>query len=115
MVHADFFARARDTETGFDPDHPGKTYDAILLDIDHTPTNVLHQTNTHFYTEEGLRELQAHLKPHGVFALWADGEPEEAFTEKLDGLFASATGHRIEFDNPITGGSSVGAVYVAST
>ena len=36
----------------------------------------MHQTNTGFYTEEGLKELARHLKSGGVFALWADGEPE---------------------------------------
>ncbi len=113
LVHADFFAMARDTANSFDPVAPVKKHDAILLDIDHTPTNVLHQTNTHFYTEAGLTELAQHLKPTGVFAMWADGEPEASFTAHLRQVFPLATAHRIEFDNPVTGGSSVGAVYVA--
>ena len=113
LVHADFFALARDVERSFDPVAPAKKHDAILLDIDHTPTNVLHQSNTHFYTEEGLGELARHLKPGGVFALWADGEPEAAFTRRLGIVFANAASHTIEFENPITGGSSRGAVYVA--
>ncbi len=101
----DFFALMRNA--------PEKQYDAILLDIDHTPTNVLHQTNTHFYTEEGLAEMAKHLKPDSVFAMWADGAPEAFFTERLGRVFAGAQAHTIEFDNPITGGTSVGAVYVA--
>ena len=113
LMHADFFALARDVENSFDPKDPAKKYDAILLDIDHTPTNVLHQTNTHFYTEEGLGELAQHLKPDGIFAMWADGAPEAFFTERLKQVFVSAESHTIEFDNPITGGTSVGAVYVA--
>jgi spermidine synthase len=75
----------------------------------------LHQSNTHFYTEQGLGELTQHLKPGGVFALWADGAPDESFTERLGKVFASTAAHTIEFDNPITGGTSVGAVYVART
>jgi len=113
LVQADFFALARDTVNSFDPQYPAKKHDAILLDIDHTPTNVLHQTNTHFYTKEGLGEIALHLKPGGVFALWADGVPEEAFTRRLNEAFTSAEAHTIEFPNPITGGSSTGAVYVA--
>ena len=105
FVNTDFFALMRDA--------PTQKYDAILLDIDHTPTNVLHQTNTHFYTEAGLKEMATHLKPNGIFAMWADGAPEDFFTERLSHVFASAEAHTIEFDNPITGGSSVGAVYVA--
>ena len=113
LVHADFFALSRDVSKSFDPKYPANKHDAILLDIDHTPTNVLHQTNTRFYTEEGLKELAQHLKPGGVFGLWADGFPEESFTNLLARVFESAESHTIEFDNPLTGGSSEGAVYVA--
>jgi spermidine synthase len=113
MVHADFFALSRDVSKSFDPEYPVKKYDVILLDIDHTPTNVLHQTNTRFYTEEGLGELAQHLKPGGVFGLWADGFPEKSFTNLLGKVFENAESYTIEFDNPLTGGSSEGAVYVA--
>lgn len=115
LVHADFFALSSDVTKSFDPDQPEKKHDAILLDIDHTPTRVLHQTNTRFYTEEGLGELARHLKPGGVFGLWADGPPEASFTSHLAKVFATATSHTILFDNPITGGSSEGAVYLAQT
>ncbi|WP_300464975.1 spermidine synthase [Desulfobacula sp.] len=113
LVQGDFFALARDLARGFDPMIPGKKYDAVLLDIDHTPTNVLYQTNTRFYTETGLTELTGHLKPGGVFALWADGFPEDEITSRLEKVFGQATSHTIEFKNPLTGGTSEGAVYVA--
>ncbi len=113
LVHADFFALSHDVDNSFDPRDLSKKHDAILLDIDHTPTNVLHQTNTRFYTEEGLKELRCHLKPGGVFALWADGFPEESFTDLLGKVFATAVSHTIEFENPVMGGSSEGTVYVA--
>jgi len=113
LVHADFFSLSSDMAKSFDPDHPAKKHDAVLLDIDHTPTRVLHQTNTRFYTRKGLRELAHHLKPGGVFALWADGPPEDYFTSHLDKVFATVESHTIKFDNPLTGGSSQGAVYVA--
>jgi spermidine synthase len=113
LSHADFFALSQDIENSFDPENPGGKHDAILLDIDHTPTNVLYQTNTRFYTEEGLGELARHLKPGGVFALWADGEPEPSFSERLEKVFGWSEGHTIEFDNPITEDTSKGAVYVA--
>ncbi len=115
LIQADFFALSRDVENSFDPGNPEKKHDAILLDIDHTPTNVLHQTNTRFYTDEGLGELARHLKPGGVFAIWADGEPESSFTDRLGKVFGWAEEHTIEFDNPITEDTSKGAVYVAQT
>ena len=113
LTHADFFALSQDVENGFDPENPGGKHDAILLDIDHTPTNVLHQTNTRFYTDEGLSELARHLKPGGMFALWTDGEPESSFTDQLSKVFGWAESHTIEFDNPITEDTSKGAVYLA--
>ncbi|MFO7752916.1 MAG: spermidine synthase [Desulfobacteraceae bacterium] len=113
LLHADFFALSKDVSKSFDPDRPDIKHDAVLLDIDHTPTHTLHQTNTRFYTTEGLHELALHLKPGGVFALWADGKPEQSFTDHLAGVFESVEAHNVEFDNPLAGGTSEGAVYVA--
>jgi spermidine synthase len=113
FVNADFFAMSREVSNSFDPSTPEKKHDAILLDIDHTPTNVLTQTNARFYTRKGLEELARHLNPGGVFGLWADGFPEDRFTRLLDSVFQSAEAHTISFDNPLTGGSSEGAVYLA--
>lgn len=105
LRHADFFELIRN--------EPVRKMDVILLDIDHTPSHVLHQSNNRFYTEQGLTELTKHLKPGGVFAIWADGAPENLFTKRLQRVFREAEGHTIEFDNAITGGSSIGAVYTA--
>jgi len=113
FVNGDFFALSRDVSKSFDPGNPDKKHDVILLDIDHTPTHVLHQTNTRFYHEEGLKELAQHLNPGGVFALWADGSPEESFADQLGKIFTKSESHLIEFDNPVTGGTSKGTVYVA--
>ena len=115
LVQQDFFELSRDTGNSFTPDQPTTRYDAILLDIDHAPDNVLHQSNTRFYTRTGLLELSEHLLPGGVFALWADGAPDPYFTRHLRRIFASADDHLIEFDNPVTGGTSCGSVYVART
>ena len=113
LVRGDFFALSRDVSAGFDPDAPGRKYDAILLDIDHTPTHVLHQTNQRFYTRRGLGEAAAHLKPGGIFALWSDSEPESAFTAHLEKVFAAAEAHMVRFDNPFTGRSCGNTVYLA--
>jgi len=113
LIHGDFFALSRNIEKSFDPMNAEKKHDTILLDIDHTPTNVLHQTNSRFYTEEGLSELAKHLKPGGIFALWADGEPETFFTDRLGKIWGWADAHTIEFGNPITEDISKGTVYLA--
>lgn len=41
LVQGDFFAMAA-SEDGFDRDRPGRQYDALLIDIDHTPERLLH-------------------------------------------------------------------------
>ena len=113
--HDDFFAIARDPVRSFFPDRPDRRVHAILLDVDHTPTHNLAPANAHCYSEEGLAELAAHLHPGGVFALWADGVPEDTFTQRLASTFATAQAHTIRFPNPLTGDESTGAVYVAQT
>jgi len=114
LLHDDFFAIARDGNRSFDPKEPEKKHDAILLDIDHTPTNVLSQSNQRFYTKEGLTEVAQKIRSGGVFALWADKEPEPSFVDHLSSVFDSALAHTVVFENPVTGGESCGAVYVAT-
>src|SRR3954451_11345129 len=66
LVHADFFAMSHSAE-GFDPLAPGRRFDAVLVDIDHSPQNLLHPRHATLYRPEGLQRLAAHLKPGGVF------------------------------------------------
>jgi len=112
MVQADFFERAQSRE-GFDPEQPGRKFHAVLLDIDHSPRNLLHPDNGAFYKAEGLRALAAHLHPDGVFALWSDDPPEEEFLELLGSAFATARAHIVTFPNPLTEAESASTVYVA--
>ena len=49
LVEADFFAMAQG-EVGFDPADQGRRFDAVLVDIDHTPRHVLHPSHAAFYT-----------------------------------------------------------------
>lgn len=113
LRHADFFECATEPLVGLLPGQPGKPVDAVLLDIDHTPSHLLDVSNSNFYSETGLRLLREQLKPDGVFALWADGEPDPLFTERLERVFRASESHTIRFENPLTGGTSLGAVYVA--
>lgn len=110
LRQADFFRLAR---TGFDPDSPGKKFDAVLLDIDHSPELVLDEKNRSFYTAEGLTAVRSQLKPGGRFALWSDDPADKNFTDHLKQIFGSATSHNIEFPNPYTNSTSVNSVYVA--
>jgi spermidine synthase len=113
MVRADFFERAQATD-GFDPEQPGRKFHAVLLDIDHSPRNLLHPRNAAFYQPQGLSALARHIHPSGVFALWSDDPPDEEFLEMLGTAFANARAHVVTFPNPVTEAESASTVYVAS-
>ena len=111
-VNGDFFAMA--AGEGFDPHEPDRRFDAVLLDVDHSPRQVLHPSHAAFYTDAGLRRLTRFIRPGGVFALWADGDPDEEFLTVLAGVFDHARADVVTFANFLTGGTSASTVYVAS-
>lgn len=112
MLVADFFERAQSVE-GFDPERSGRKFHAVLLDIDHSPRNLLHPRNAAFYQTDGLRALAAHLHSGGVFALWSDDPPDDEFLELLGNAFATVRAHVVTFPNPLTEADSASTVYVA--
>lgn len=112
LEQGDFFAMVNGC--GFDPAAPNRRFHAVLLDIDHTPEHWLHPEHAHFYSEVGLRSILRHLHPGGVFAMWADGRPSAAFTERLNRVFQTARAEIIAFPNPIRGDKSHGTVYLAT-
>lgn len=107
LVHGDFFALVAAGET------PRSTYDAVLLDVDHSPRNLLHPSHGDFYTADGLARLTSILAPGGVFGLWSDDPPDADFEAVLAGVFAHSETHVVTFANPLTGGTSASTVYVA--
>ncbi len=113
LVCADFFAAAA-SATGFDPQRPGRTYDAVLLDIDHSPRHVLHHPHTAFYTADGLRAFAAHLAPGGTFALWSDDAPDDEFLAVLGSVFTDVEAQQVFFDNPLIRSRSTNTVYLAT-
>ena len=112
LVHGDFFGLA-DSEEGFDLEQAGRRFHAVLLDIDHSPRDLLHARHGSFYQPPGLRKLAAQLHPRGVFAMWSDDPPDEEFMEALGGVFDNVRAHVVTFENPLTESQSASTVYVA--
>jgi len=112
LVHGDFFAMS-DSSQGFDPIAPGRRFDAVLVDIDHSPQNLLHPRHAALYRKQGLEHLAAHLNPDGVFALWSNDPPEEAFGAVLAGVFASSAAQVVRFENWEGQREASNTVYVA--
>jgi spermidine synthase len=114
FVHGDFFALAA-SQSGFDRDLPERRFDAILVDIDHSPDLLLHANSASFYRPEGLRNLSAHLHPGGVFGLWSNDRPDDAFTRRLADVFGNARAESVVFYNPLQNQNVTQTVYLART
>ena len=112
LVHADFFATIAAGELAGAP--LDAAYDVVLLDIDHSPQNLLHETHGGLYTPEGLAQLAAVLTPGGVFGLWSDDPPDADFEAALAAVLDRPTTHVVSFANPLTGGESASTLYVAT-
>ncbi|MCG2580903.1 MAG: spermidine synthase [Marinobacter sp.] len=111
-VHGSFFDLAV-SEVGFDPEQPGKLFDAILLDIDHSPRALLHDSNASFYTEDSLGKMASHLRPGGVFAMWSNDPPDEEFMATLRTLFTDVDARVVSFFNPFQNRESTNTVFLA--
>lgn len=108
LVLDDFFAVMRRA-----PGDGDARWDAILLDVDHSPRHQLDPSHADLYTVAGLRALARHLVDGGVFALWSDDPPDEEFLARMARVFADPVAHVVDFANPITRGTSSNTVYVA--
>ena len=110
FVGADFFACAR-SESGFDPNRPGRRVDAILVDIDHTPDSWLNHSNGSFYGIRGLRSIRRHLRPGGIFGLWSNDPPDEQFRARMAQAFDREWAEPVEFHNPLQDTKVIQTVY----
>lgn len=114
-VHGSFFDLAvADPESGgFDPDAPGSTFDAILLDIDHSPRALLHDSSASFYTIENISRMARQLNPRGIFAMWSNEGEDDDFMKVLRQMFIDVECHVVTFFNPFQNRESFNTVYVA--
>ena len=110
LRQGDFFELAR---TRFDVDEPERKFDAVLLDIDHSPEHFLDDSNRSLYTPEGFVSVRRQLKPNGCFAIWSNEPVSEDLNASLRSVFGSSAGHHIEFANPYSNSRAVNSVYVA--
>jgi spermidine synthase len=112
LANADFFAMAHSAD-GFDSGAPGRRFDAVLVDIDHSPRNLLHPRHAALYAPAGLKGLAEHLNPGGVFALWSNDPPDPEFERALAGAFANSAAHVVTFDNASGHPDASNTIYIA--
>ena len=112
LQQGDFFAMSYGE--GYDPAQPGRLFDAVLLDIDHSPSHLLADGSAGFYGVDGMRAVASHLKPGGVYAMWSNDPPEEAYLAILRDVFVNVAAEVITFPNPLQGREATATVYVAT-
>jgi spermidine synthase len=112
FVQGDFFAMSHGD--GYDPAHAGRLLDAVLLDIDHSPTHVLDDGSAGFYGIEGMRAVASHLRTGGVYAMWSNDPPEPEYVTILTEVFADVAAEVITFPNPLQHREATATVYVAT-
>ncbi|ESR25441.1 spermidine synthase [Lutibaculum baratangense] len=112
FVVGDFFRMVADSE--LDPDNPGRRFDAIVVDIDHSPELLLSDTSASFYEDTGLAAVEKLLRPGGVFALWSTDPPDDGFLVPLRKRFAAVEAHVVSFPVPNWYEPETNTVYVAT-
>jgi spermidine synthase len=112
VVQGDFFAMAAAAQ--LDPESPGRKFDAVVVDIDHSPRHVLHPSHAAFYEATGTQRVADLLRAGGVFSLWSNDPPDESYLDVLSGVFGRARAEVVTFRNPLQGGESTNTVYVAA-
>lgn len=110
LIHDDFFAVACADTIGFLDE---SQVHAVLLDIDHSPSHWLNESNENFYRKESLQKMASKIVKGGVFGLWSNDLPDEKFITHLKTIFSQVDAHIVRFDNPYSGGESTNSVYIA--
>ncbi|MGR8950093.1 MAG: spermidine synthase [Gammaproteobacteria bacterium] len=112
FAEADFFDVASQTQ-GFRrvAEHD---IDLLLLDIDHSPCHRLLDNQRDFYESSSLNLVAQQLSDNGIFAMWSNDPPDEAFVNVLSKSFSGATAKQVQFNNPYSGGESSNTIYIAN-
>jgi spermidine synthase len=110
LVVGDFFTMVQ--ESGFDPATPERRFDAVLVDIDHSPRHQLGAGNADFYTAAGVRRLAARLTAGGVFGLWSNDPPDQDYLAVLGEVFEDVAAEVVTFPNPLQRRDASNTVYL---
>lgn len=85
---------------GYEEDRSPRSYDAVLVDIDHSTRHLIDAGSASFYQAPALAQLARQLKPGGVFALWSSDAEDAEFIEAMKASFVDVRAERVEFEHP---------------
>jgi len=77
-----------------------ETWDLILIDVDHSPEAPLDPASERFYSPEGLRDVQAHLAPGGVLAVWSTAD-DQPFADAMKAAFSETAVEQVVWWNDL--------------
>ncbi len=80
-------------------------FDLVLIDVDHSPDEMLADANAGFYTAAGLRAAKQHLAPGGVLGVWSYAE-SSPFADALRETFREVRVEAVTYENAQEGGDS---------
>jgi spermidine synthase len=76
---------------------PRETFDLILIDVDHAPTDPLDPASLPFYTPEGQRMVAQHLAPGGVLGVWSAYDDDD-FHAVMQQVYPGATREDVRWE-----------------
>ena len=83
-------------------DPPRDLFDLIVIDVDHSPSDQLGETEHAFYTPEGLLKARSHLREGGILAVWSYAESSR-FSDALRSTFGRVVVEPIKTINTLVG------------
>jgi len=112
FVNGDFFAMSHSAD-GFDPDAPGRRFDAVLVDIDHSPRNLLHSASCRAVRAGGTRRACKTSASRRRLRAVVERPSRRRLPFRPGGAFATSAAHVVTFDNLLGDGDASNTVYVA--
>ena len=91
----------------------GRRFDAVLVDIDHSPRKVLHPRHAALYEPEGIVRLAGHFNPAAFSRCGRTILPMKRLNASWSSAFASNKSHVVTFDNWRGDHDASNTVYVA--
>jgi len=99
MADPRFVVRQGDVYAGL-AESPGRRFDVIIIDVDHSPDERLGEVNGSFYSDAGLQLAKQHLEIGGVLGVWSYAE-HTPFADALRRVFGEVRVEPVSFYNPI--------------
>ena len=91
---------------------PAQHWDAILIDVDHSPEEPLGHESESFYRAASLARARRHLAPGGVFGVWSYAESPR-FADELARVFTEVSIEPVHFENRVLGDQETNWLYFA--